>query len=460
MQHDSLRPIGLSSGSRWVPQRSQLPVLLVCLVVLATKSARAMYYVTMSWLALQITGEVAAVGLVLIWWPLLSLTLGPLIGAIVDRSNRSRIFMLGEGLQAAASAGLALTVSFGTAEDVGIAALYVTACVVSLGSLLSLPAIQGLLQAVGGTSMTRVVALGASVHQLGSVVGSVLGGLIVASLGTGAGLFAVAGFLAAAACLVAPLHRYAAVPCDGTPSSYSSAVSDGFRLIFRNPALLAACVAIALVWSAAQMSSVLLAAFTQYSLGLGVDAYGWIDAMWGVGALVVGVILVGAAPAAIERWLLRFGLLTLAASTACFSAAQGLWSAVLLHGVMGMAFAASRITYDAYILRTVDSSMVGRVRNNIQAAIGAMGLAIYLLPSIYVGASTRVVYLAFGGFLAVAAAVLFVWRNRLDVVAAVHASAAGTAEDDITLARAGTGADEHEDPSSGSRIVSPTPRRR
>ncbi|WP_420349393.1 MFS transporter [Pelagibius sp.] len=393
-------------------------VLLICLMILATKCGRSMYFVIVSWLALHITGDVASVGLVLVWWPLLSLTLGPLMGAVIDRFNRCNLFILGEGLRLGAIVGLLLASSFGPPseadEGISMVALHLTACMVSLGSLFSLPATQGLLQAVGRESLTRIVALGASVHQFGSISGAALGGLTVALLGFEAALSIVATCCLAAMAFAAPLHRDGDLLSSDEAPSYSTAVMDGVRLVFRDQQLLIACLAIALLWSAAQMSTVLLAAFTRFELGLGADAYGWIDAMWGVGAIIAGFLMVRLSHHLPERYLRRFGLLFLAGATACFSAAGELWSALVLHGLMGMAFAANRIVYDTYILKTVESGMVGRVRNNIQAAIGTMGILVYLLPSLYEGHSVRLAYMVFAGFLAVSAVALVLWRYRLN----------------------------------------------
>lgn len=377
-----------------------------------------MYFVIISWLALNITGQFASVGLVLVWRPLLSVAFGPFMGVLVDRFNRSSLFIVAQVLHTAGIAWLIFNVYWQSIDQIGLTPLYITACVVSLGILLSATTAQGLLQAVGGKTQVRIVTAGVTVIQAADILGVLFGGLAIAALGFEGGLAISAVCSIAAACFAVPLREKGRVSPKVSPNGESVgffvAIADGFRLIFQDQRILITCLSIALTWSTSYISMALLAAFTLIELGLGPVAYGQIDAMWGVGAVVGSMILVCLPPSVVKHYLLRFGLLLLAVATANFSLAQGLWSALLLHGIMGVAFAVNRTSYDAYILMAVDSEIVGRVRNNIEATVGAAGILVFLSPTIYADFSIRTVYLGYAAVLAVAAAALMIWRYRLD----------------------------------------------
>ena len=389
-------------------------IILVYGILFTGIFSQSMFYIIVSWLALKITGSVAAVGLVLVWRPLLSVTVGPFIGVLVDRSNRCTLFILGQILQAVGIIWLIYNVHMYPLGQIEMMPLYVTACVVYLGILLSAPTSQGLLQAVGAASLTRVVTIGVGSIQTADILGVLFGGIAIALLGFGGSLMVAAAFSLTAAGLALPLRTVGRLRKGTQRDKYATAIVDGFRLIFNNHRLFMTCLAIALIWSTAHVTMALLGAFTMIELKLGAQAYGWIDAMWGVGTVVGSVVLVWLPGSVVRCYLLRFGLLLLAVSTFGFSMAQGLWSAMLLHGLMGIAFAVNRTAYDAYVLETVDSEMVGRVRNNIEATIGAIGIFVYLSPSLYADLPIRTIYVGFAVVLGIAASALLIWRHRLD----------------------------------------------
>jgi MFS family permease len=387
------------------------PLTLVYLLIFSAQCSRTMFIVIISWFALSLTGDFASVGRVLVWWPLLSLLVGPIIGVVVDRFNRSGLVVIGESIRTVALTWLVLAVDLDSAGAIGMVSLYAVSFIAYCGALLTMPSTQGLLQAVGGRSHPRIVIGAVSVGLAAEILGAAAGGLAVAWLGI-AGSFVICIVLSVvAAALAIPLRAQGSVPL-GANRRYSMAITDAFWIICRDRQLLMTCLTLILGWAAAQMTLALLAAFTRFELRLGSDAYGWIDAMWGVGGIAGGIALIWLSRQSVDRYLLRFSLLFLAAAIAAFSLAQGFWTALLLHGLMGAAFAVSLALCDTHILKVVDAGAIGRVRNNLQAAIGAVGVVIFLLPSLYSDLSVRSVYLGFALVLAGAAAALLIGHYR------------------------------------------------
>ncbi|MGX9182557.1 hypothetical protein, partial [Mesorhizobium sp. BHbdii] len=132
--------------------------------------------VLISWFTLQITGTTKAVGEVLICWQVVAFAVGLLMGPHLDLWPRRRVFAVGETTHALAMTLLGLAAQILVAERVPLLVLYACACMASLGSLLSYPTSQALIQHVGGSLLTRTVGLGILCAQLGNIAGAALAG--------------------------------------------------------------------------------------------------------------------------------------------------------------------------------------------------------------------------------------------------------------------------------------------
>lgn len=349
-------------------------------MLFAMQGARGMFIVLISWFALQITGEIASVGKVLVCWQLLALTVGPFMGPLIDRFPRRILFTIGETIHGL-GVGLLAAIAFRTSpEQTPIAVLYGTACLVSLGSLLSYPSSQALLQLVGEHQPIRTVSSGMISIQVGNIVGATLGGVCLKLAGVSPGLAVCAALSFAAAALVNLLQQ-------------ENRIHSAFRVcrmpdwrrgileIFRNPHLSLACWALLLAYASAHASNALLAGFVRADLKLSSDLYGWIAAMYSGGGLVGSVVLGRFSEVVSERALIAIGSVLLAAATAAFSTSQSFGEALLWQGFIGLSFMMVRVGSDATVLKHVPNQMIGRVRSNVDAGIGLTATLIYLIPS-------------------------------------------------------------------------------
>jgi predicted MFS family arabinose efflux permease len=385
----------------------------------AMQGARSMYIVLLSWLALDITNEVSAVGRVLIFWQILGFALGPLMGPFVDRFRRRTIFIIGEISHGAGIALLALFTLAAVAELPDMTALYVTACLVSLGSLLSVPAVQALIQLTGRGVLMRAISLGIFSGQIGNIVGAVTGGVCIKLLGVPASLAVCAAFSFAAAAL-ATLLRVAERRSERQPERHAhlSELAGGYTEIVKNPEVLLATFAIMVAFSSSHATNALLAGFVRYELELSPDKYGWIAMMYSGGGLLGSITLACFCGAVQKRFLLCSGSILLAMATGGFSTALTLEQAMLWHGLVGLSFTALRAGGDATILQCVPNAVVGRVRSNIEGAIGLTAIAVYCLPSFLSAIAIREIYLGFAGTFAIAACIIMRAQHRISAAAA------------------------------------------
>jgi MFS family permease len=363
-------------------------------MLFAMQCARSMFIVLVSWFALQITGETASVGKVLICWQLLAFTVGPFIGPLLDRFHRRTMFAIGETIHGMGVALLAVIASAHPPGHTPIAVLYSAACFISVGSLLSYPSSQALLQRAAAGPLVRIVSFGIFCAQVGNIVGAALGGLCVVLSGgvaTGLTICAVSSFLAVVFASFLKLGEHHICP-----EHHNRHVQDlvrGLLETVRNPRLKVAGCALLLAYASAHASNALLAGFARYELKLSPDLYGWIAAMYSGGGLIGSVVLAKFSGVASEWVLISVGSILLAAATAAFSTSQTMAEAVLWQGCIGLSFMMVRVGSDVTVLRTVPNRMVGRVRSNIDAGIGLTAILIYLLPSIATDIGARQIFL-------------------------------------------------------------------
>lgn len=360
-------------------------------MLFSMQCARSMYIVLVSWFVLQITGDIASVGKVLICWQLLTFAVGPFIGPLIDRSRRRTVFAIGETIHGSGVGFLALTAWMWSPDQPPIAVLYATACFVSVGSLLSYPSSQALLQLAGARSLMRTVSFGILSGQVGNIVGAAIGGFCLASVGATGSLTicALSSFVAAVfANLIGNDDRI--LQTQSAP--HMQDLLAGLARTVTDPRLKVAGCALLIAYASAHASNALLAGFARYELKLPPNQYGWLAAMYSGGGLIGSVAFAWLSGMAGERLLIAAGTVLLAYATAGFSSAQNVVQALLWQGLIGLSFTMVRTGSDVTILKTVSGQMVGRVRTNVDAGIGVIAVAIYVLPSLLPGVPARHIF--------------------------------------------------------------------
>lgn len=386
-------------------------VLPVYAMLFAMQCARSMYIVLVSWFTLQITGEIASVGKVLVCWQLLAFVAGPFIGPLIDRARRHTVFVVGETIHGSGVGLLAFVAWACSPGDTPILALYATACFISVGSLLSYPSSQALIQRAGARQLMQTVSTGIFSGQVGNIVGAAIGGLSLAFSNVTISLTvcAASSFVAAAfARLVDDENR---VRTDH-PKPHMQDLIAGLVETARNPRLRLAGCALLLAYASAHASNAFLAGFARYELRLPSELYGWLAAMYSGGGLIGSVIFAGLSGVARERFLIAVGTVLLACATAAFSTSQTIGQAVFWQGLIGLSFMMVRAGSDVTILKATTGRMVGRIRSNMDAGIGLVAVLIYLLPSLIPAVPARHIYLGLACIFACGSfAILWMQRN-------------------------------------------------
>ncbi len=259
-----------------------------------------------SWLVLSLTNSATKLGLIIALQTLPVLLLGPYGGVVADRVDKRRLMVclqIAMGVQALLLGVLTVT---GAVRVWQIGAL---AVLLGLNNAFENPARQSfMLEMVGPQHLRNAVSLNSVLVNVARTVGPAVGGILIATVGTGVCfLFNAASFVPVVASLLT-LECTALHPSPPAGRARGQ-LREGLRYVARSPELAAPLLMMAAVGCLAYEFQVSLPVMARAGLHVGAAGYGFMTAAMGVGA-VAGGLLVAARG--------RTGLPTLVAATAGF----------------------------------------------------------------------------------------------------------------------------------------------
>jgi MFS family permease len=236
-------------------------------------------------------------------WLMTSLTLSPLLVALMQTAASLPVFLV--GLPAGALADvvdrrklllvteswmLLVALALGMLTLAGLMSawtLLALTFLLGLGAALDAPAWQAIIpDLVERQELPSAVALNATGFNVARAVGPALGGLVVAAAGPAAVfLLNAASFL----CVLVVIHRWlrARVPSDTPPEDMLGATAAGMRYVRHAPALQAVLVRIGVFTLGASALWALLPVMARHELGLDATSYGIVLGSLGFGAVVL-----------------------------------------------------------------------------------------------------------------------------------------------------------------------------
>jgi MFS family permease len=259
-----------------------------------------------SWLVLSLTGSATTLGLIIALQTLPVLLLGPYGGVVADRVNKRRLMVCLQSAMGVQALLLGVLTVTGAVRVWQIGAL---AALLGLNNAFENPARQSfMLEMVGEEHLRNAVSLNSVLVNVARTVGPAIGGILIATVGTGVCfLFNAVSFVPVVASLLT-LNRAALSPSPPTARGPGQ-LREGLRYVARNPDLAAPLLMMAAVGCLAYEFQVSLPVMARTGLHVGAAGYGFMTAAMGVGA-VAGGLLVAARG--------RTGLPTLVAAAAGF----------------------------------------------------------------------------------------------------------------------------------------------
>jgi MFS family permease len=321
-----------------------------------------MLTVALGWEMYDRTHSALALGLMGLAQFVPLLVLAPLAGHLADRYNRKHVIILAQLVGVLTSLGFA-GLSYGHGS---LVAIYGCRLVMGMGEAFHDPASHALpANVIPAEAFENAASWLNGVGQLASMVGPILGGLIVATYG-GATAAYMLNALAGATCMivmgciqVSPQHRPALHEGEAGEAMLP-ALREGIRFVRRTPVLFAA---LSLDLFAVLFGGVetLLPVFARDMLRVGPTGLGCLQAAPAVGALGMAVFL------AHRPGLQHVGLVFLAAVAGFglvmigFGLSHVFWLSLLLLGLFGALDSLSMVVRDVLMLTSTPDAMRGRV---------------------------------------------------------------------------------------------------
>ena len=251
--------------------------------------------IAVMWYVFVRTGSGLDTGIVAVAAFLPMVALGPWFGALADRTHRRRLMVWSNVGSAALAAALTITVGLGAQA---IWPVYVVTALLGAAAALYDPARAGIFpEIVPPEELMAANALFHTSRQVARVVGSTVGGVVIAVAGAAATMSADVLAFGAAAALVAGVHyAYPSVPADDSGrgpgrTRMTEDLGEAWRWIRQRPVLLVMS-AIGMVSNIALgPANVLAPMLIRQSFHATAAALGIFDAAIGAGIIAGGVVI-------------------------------------------------------------------------------------------------------------------------------------------------------------------------
>jgi hypothetical protein len=362
-------------------------------------------YIAIAWLVLQLTGSSLALGTVLVVQAVPRAVLMVVGGALADRLS-PRLTMLGSmGLRAVFVAPLAVLVLTGRVQ---MWEVYGIAFVFGIVDAFFMPARTSILPKVVADHELEPGNASMNVTSQASVIlGPVVGGLIVAGVGTGWAFAADAACFAIGFGFILWLPSAARTAAGGAhpDGGLGGQIAAGFRYAWANIGIRVLLIVIAVIdFAAGGALGVGIPTLAHGRFAAGAGGLGILFGAWGVGA-TVGALGAGfVAPPKRFGWLIVLLCVWLGVGLSVVGLLPSLVPAALLMGLSGVGTGVVNTYGISWLQRRTDPAMQGRVMSLVMLA--SMGLApvSYAVSGAIADASPTLLFVIAGGMILLCAA--------------------------------------------------------
>jgi MFS family permease len=347
-----------------------------------------------NWLVLELTRSGLALGVTN------ALQFGPLVlfgmygGVIADRVDRRRLLMLTQACLGSLALAVGLLAGIGI---VRVWIIWVAAAALGLVKCFDLPALQSFVKdLVGPDDLANAVAWTNTISATGRMVGPVLGGLVLTTLGVAPGFLINAATLALVVVVLANLRHREFSPRIPVPRA-SGQIREGLIYICTEPVLAATTIIMIVVFAAAYNFQVSLALIASETLASDSQAYGSLMSALGLGAAVGSLVRTRHARTGLPVILVWAS--ALAATQMAVAAAHDL---VPLHAAT-FAYGVSAGLFSVTVISTLQVQAAEHMRGRVMALYSICFLGVSLVSGPAFGALAE--WIGVSGALRVAASI-------------------------------------------------------
>lgn len=382
---------------------------------LVSSVGAGMQFIGMSLLLYSMSGSVASIGWLLIVHSIAGIILSPWMGVWIDRWNFKQVCMAADWIRALAMCVIPLFAWYG---DVPAGIIYAAEFVLAACDRFHWPSSMGLIRTiVPQTQLLQANARIGIANQLGMLLGTALGGMLVAAFSPVIVIyvniltFALSAFLT---WIIKPV--YEAIKneiADRSSSSMRKDWAEGFAYMKSRPQLISLAIIQIFGYMTLYVCNTLLPVFTEKELKVGAVGFGYIEAAWAIGAIAGSYALA----TVMKRFKLvsfgRISMLLIAFSLLVFLSSTSLLQALIGYLLLGFFVVSNRIHNETLIQLEVEVAYVGRVNSMMVMLISYMSLIVYLIVG-YLGdmISIRWIYLLTCGLVLLAPLLELRFRQR------------------------------------------------
>jgi MFS family permease len=319
-----------------------------------------LYVVAIAWQAYQISNSPYALAVTGVAWTLPTVLVLPVSGALSDRVGRRPLMIVADLLRAGAVGGLALLAVLGTIE---VWHLIVLSVVFGSGEALFHPSFVALVpELVPEPLLVKANSLDQAMRPLAmQFLGPALGGVLVASVGTGTAFALDAASYLFSAVMILLIRARPAVrhePRESLLAEMGEGVAYVRRHVWLWGTLLAFSITVLVFWGPIE---VLVPFVIKNDLHGGAGGFGLVLAAGGAGA-VVAAVATSIAGLPRQRLALCFATFIIAGfGTAFYGVATALWQMAVIAAVAGACFAVGLVAWGTIMQTQVPAELLGRV---------------------------------------------------------------------------------------------------
>src|ERR1700691_177014 len=309
-----------------------------------------------SWLVLTLTHSSTDLGLAVALQALPVLFLGPYGGVIADRVDKRRLMVALQIAMGVEALALGLLTVFGTVRFWEICVL---AVVLGLNNAFENSARQAFVrEMVGKDELRNAITLNSVTVNAARAVGPAVGGVLIATVGIGVCFLLNAASFAAVVTSLLIMDRSALRP--SPPSGRARGqLREGLRYAARTPTIAVPLAMMGLVGLFAYEFSVSLPVLAQQSFHGGAEAYGFMTAAMGIGAVIGGLFTAARGRTGLRPMIIASVGFGTAILVCAYAPSLGLAYAALLF--VGWASVSFNSIGNSTIQLSAEPSMRGRV---------------------------------------------------------------------------------------------------
>lgn len=336
---------------------------LVIFASFITFVGNGMHAIGISWLLFDLTKSSTAVGILITLEALPSIFISPFAGVLADRYNKKLLAIGMDLFRFILALLIPIFHMFGTLH---LWQLYMIPIFLTIGSNLFFPAFSGLIKtSFSEDEYIHVISANGVALQLGMILGAGFAGLIVTKLSIYTVFYINAlTYIASALCLLLlKANKVAQSSIGAQHTSVISDIKDGIKYIMKNN-LLVYLISLGLISSSVINSlNTLLSSYVSRTLHSGINVYGFLDATFAVGSVVMGMILSVIRTKLSTQRIVQYSFLIMGIGMVILGVSMNTWVSAIALLIIGASSISETSSRKGLIMMEVDSNYIGRVES-------------------------------------------------------------------------------------------------